>query len=83
MPKPEASELKVFKYDGSWAVHHNGKVLCQLIKEWDFKIAYPVLWKTYTACSEWVNNGCIADIQEGHQNLGIIFTDKHLIMREV
>ena len=80
--KPDTDELKVFKYEDGWAVHHNGKMLCHLIKEWDFKIAYPVLWKTFSACEKWVNEGCIADIQEAHMNLSIVFTDKQLIMRE-
>jgi len=91
--KPEVTELKIFKCNNGWAVRHGEKVLCQLIKTDSgidhepfpvkiitVKIAYPVVWKTYSACEEWISEGCIADIQEAHQNLAIRFTDKQLIM---
>lgn len=76
MSKPDSDELKVFEYDKLYAVRHNDKILCQLINTTvEYYIAYPILWKSYCDCVKWVEDGCIGEVQEGHQNLRIKFTE--------
>jgi hypothetical protein len=61
----------------------NGKVLCEstdsrFTESVKYYVHFPIEWKIYSDCVEWIKSGTIGDIQEGTQNLHIGFENKFL-----
>ena len=56
----------------------DGSVLCESsdcsytsgVRYW---LHFPIQWKEYFKCEEWVKTGCIGEMQENFQNLDIGF----------
>jgi hypothetical protein len=90
MSKPDPKELTIIHWSKEWSnkahefinhkwvVAHGEKILCQGIPEYPYIIYEPIKWVRFQECLDWVNTGCIADIQEGLTNLNILFTEKQV-----
>jgi hypothetical protein len=57
-------------------------VLCYGECHWDVILYYPVLFKDARAAQQWIEKGCIAEIQESFHNLLVGFRKMMIEVRE-
>lgn len=60
--------------DAATIYHPDHGQLCYCEKHWDCLLYHPIKWKDQTAAYKWINDGCIADIQEGLVCLAVGFS---------
>lgn len=70
--KPDKDELRVGI--GSIVYHREYGVLCQGIKESGGMAFHAIQFKDNAAAWRWIEDGCIAEVQEGTSNLAVSFS---------
>lgn len=62
--------------DAATVYHHERGQLCYYELHWDCIAWHPIRFKDRRAAYEWIESGCIADIQEGLGTLHVCFSLK-------
>lgn len=65
-------ELKVSQH--ATVYHPDHGQLSVLEKHWDVNLWHPIMFKDKAAAWKWIQEGYIAELQEGLGNLGVSFT---------
>lgn len=65
-------ELKIS--DACTIYHPEQGQLCYGERHWDCILFFPITFKDKQKAQEWIDDGCIAQIQESFGNLNIAFT---------
>lgn len=60
--------------DAATIYHPEHGQLCYCERHWDCLLYHPIQWKDRAAAYKWINEGCIAEIQEGLNCLAVGFS---------
>jgi hypothetical protein len=60
--------------DAATIFHPEHGQLCWCERHWDYLLFHPIKWNDRAAAYKWINEGCIAEIQEGLSCLAVGFS---------
>jgi len=74
-------DVVIFK-DYSIVIHINKGMLCVLVKRsYKYAIYEPIKFKSADEAWNWVNSGCISEIQESFSELSVSFRTEMIVYR--